>query len=345
MAVKLKSCENCRAAKAKCVPSPDASVEECIRRVDFHDIRRYSLTHHLGASNTTRSAYMKILSHGRSEESKLIRKSCPCLLWLAKCLSSSRVADVEKKLDDIYSLIQTSTASSTGPSNGSIPDEIPASATTRSRPTASLRSSGSPFALQNPGTAPASTNLEQCRAHKHRDRDAIDKDILTEKEAEELLRVYRVASQDFPFVYISPEETLDTLRHDKPFLLLSIMTMSSQRARSLQVLLEKELRETLASKVIIEGELSLDVLQGLMIYLAWYHHNFRPCRQQIYQLTQLCGAMVVDLELHKPADIEPGFVLHPSKACMACKKDTAAQTSSRVEAIRTYVGAYFLTTM
>jgi hypothetical protein len=74
-----------------------------------------------------------------------------------------------------------------------------------------------------------------------------------------------------------------------------------------------------------------------------YHFHFRPCRQQIYQLTQLAGSMVVDLEINKPAKQKTGFVLHPVRACMACKKDTAAQISSETEARRTFIGAYYLT--
>ena len=98
----------------------------------------------------------------------------------------------------------------------------------------------------------------------------IDKGLLSFQEADELLQIYRVASSDFPFVYVDPTATLESLRWDKPFLILSILVMASPRARSLQVLLEKELREVLAQKVIVEGELSLDLLQGLLVYLAWY---------------------------------------------------------------------------
>lgn len=90
------------------------------------------------------------------------------------------------------------------------------------------------------------------------------------QEAEELLRVYQDVSRDYPFIYIDPTTSLETIRWEKPFLLLSVLVMTSQRARSLQVLLERELRDLLSMKVIVEGELSLDLLQGLLVYLAWY---------------------------------------------------------------------------
>ena len=108
-----------------------------------------------------------------------------------------------------------------------------------------------------------------CRGDLRRRLDVIDKNVLSMQEAEDLLRIYQEASQDYSFIYVDPATSLETLRWEKPFLMLSILVMASVRARPLQVLLEKELRELLASKVIVEGELSLDLLQGLLLYVAW----------------------------------------------------------------------------
>ena len=248
-----------------------------------------------------------------------------------------RVAEVEKKLDDLRILLQPPQQELQRPKHNAVDDSSYAAST------AATPDPRSVYGTHPYGQTAVDVLSENCRIHKHRDQDVIDKEVLSEKEATQLLQVYLTTSQGFPFIYIDQLKSLDTLRDEQPFLLLAILTASSQRSQALQVLLEKEFRETLASKVIIEGELSLDVLQGLMLYLAWYHYNFRPARQQIYQLTQLCGSMIVDLELHKPAERGPGFVMHPSKACMACKKDTAPPIASEAEALRTFVGAYYLT--
>ena len=64
--------------------------------------------------------------------------------------------------------------------------------------------------------------------------------------------------------------TVSSMRHERPFLLLNVLTMAAQRYQELQIVLEKEVREVLGSKIISEGEQSLDLLQGLMVYLAWY---------------------------------------------------------------------------
>jgi hypothetical protein len=101
-------------------------------------------------------------------------------------------------------------------------------------------------------------------------QDAIGKGIITYDKAEALLRGYGTHAPNFPFIVFSPTVSLDFLRREKPFLLLSILTMASTSNQALQDLLEAELRETLGRKVIFNGEKSLDLLQGLLIYLAWY---------------------------------------------------------------------------
>jgi hypothetical protein len=101
-------------------------------------------------------------------------------------------------------------------------------------------------------------------------QDVIGKGIISYDKAETLLRSYGTHAPNFPFIVLSPSDSLDSLRREKPFLLLSILTIASTSNLPLQDLLEAELRETLGRKVIFNGEKSLDLMQGLLIYLAWY---------------------------------------------------------------------------
>ena len=100
--------------------------------------------------------------------------------------------------------------------------------------------------------------------------DVIERGLLSVERAEELLRIYQVDSRSFPFVHVPSNATISSLRRDRPFLLLNVLTMASQRNNELQTVLEQEVREVLGTKVISDGEQSLDLLQGLMVYLAWY---------------------------------------------------------------------------
>jgi hypothetical protein len=82
--------------------------------------------------------------------------------------------------------------------------------------------------------------------------------------------------------------------------MLAILVASSSANERLQAACDFTFRNMLARKVIVEGKRNLELLQGLLIYLAWHHHYLRHETQQIYQHVQLAIGMVVDLGLNKP---------------------------------------------
>lgn len=99
--------------------------------------------------------------------------------------------------------------------------------------------------------------------------DVIDKGIIDAHTAQEFLHVFRSGSAIFPFVVIPPGESLDIIRRGRPFLFLTAMAMAANQAPALQLMLDKEIRETLGVRLYVNGEQSLDLLQGLLVYLAW----------------------------------------------------------------------------
>ena len=70
-------------------------------------------------------------------------------------------------------------------------------------------------------------------------------------------------------------------------------------------------------KVVVEGAKDLDLLQGLLVYLAWYHSHFKLQSGQLHMLVQIALAMTIEMDLGKP-------------------------TQSSAEAKRTFVGTYYL---
>jgi len=100
-------------------------------------------------------------------------------------------------------------------------------------------------------------------------QDVISKGIVTFDLAERSLQLFRTKACNFPFVVVSEQTSLDSLRRERPFLLHSILTFGAQSDLKLQRALELELRESLSKKVIVNGEKSMDLLQGVLIYLAW----------------------------------------------------------------------------
>ena len=100
-------------------------------------------------------------------------------------------------------------------------------------------------------------------------QDVVSKGVVSFEQAEEYLRFFRTKACSFPFVLVSPQTSLNSLRREKPFLLLSILAFSAQDNCKLQQTLELEIREQLSRRVIVNGEKSMDLLQGVLIYLCW----------------------------------------------------------------------------
>jgi len=100
--------------------------------------------------------------------------------------------------------------------------------------------------------------------------DVIGRGIVSFEKAQACLDYFQTHVSGFPFVVVHRHTTLDLLRREKPFLLLGILAMATEMDSKLQDRLETELRENLSRRVILNGETSLDLLQGLLLYLTWF---------------------------------------------------------------------------
>lgn len=97
----------------------------------------------------------------------------------------------------------------------------------------------------------------------------IEQRRIDRKEAEQLLSAFRSKAPFFPFVRIPPEATVPSLSRSSPFLLLAILTVASSPDPKLYHQMDHEFRRVLSSKVVVEGQKSLDFLQGMLVYIAW----------------------------------------------------------------------------
>jgi hypothetical protein len=102
----------------------------------------------------------------------------------------------------------------------------------------------------------------------------------------------------FPFVVIPPGITSYDLCTASPFLYEIIMMVTSYPQASRQAILRSEIMESLTKQVFLQGKKSLDLLQGILLFAAWYHHHLWES-PQLTNLLQLATAMLFDLGLHK----------------------------------------------
>ena len=130
--------------------------------------------------------------------------------------------------------------------------------------------------------------------------DVIDRGLISIEVAQRLLDRYRFkATQHFPFVVLSDHVDLSSIRHETPFLFLSIMTSMMVDNCSLQRCLSEELRLQTHRRMLVNGEKTLDLLQGLLVHVSWYHYMFHPPKQQVTLFTQLCITLAQELGLEK----------------------------------------------
>ncbi|KAI1756771.1 hypothetical protein F4782DRAFT_280383 [Xylaria castorea] len=122
---------------------------------------------------------------------------------------------------------------------------------------------------------------------------------LSPTQAEKILVLFRDSHlKMFPFTYISPNITAAQLQRERPHLWLNIRSLCT-KSPSRQSALFGQCRELLVKKIFADAERNLDLLQGLLVLLAWNMHNFD--RKPFLQVgIHMAIAMVDDMRLRSP---------------------------------------------
>ncbi|KAH7236875.1 uncharacterized protein BKA55DRAFT_578686 [Fusarium redolens] len=167
--------------------------------------------------------------------------------------------------------------------------------------------------------------------------DVIDRGLLSLDEAQILIDNYRTkAIQHFPFVPVSSETTVASLRATKPFLFMCIMATMKFDNCTIQRQIGEEVRIQAHQRVLMQSESSLELLQGLLVYLAWYQYFFISYeKQQIVPIAQLCVSLVQNLGLdHNPENMRRKVDLGPDETASGRKAARSA------EQLRALLGTY-----
>ncbi|KJR87925.1 uncharacterized protein SPSK_07010 [Sporothrix schenckii 1099-18] len=334
-----RSCEACRAVKARCVVEPPN-----------------------GTPGQTRC-----LSHGIEchFENALARPK------KLKYTARTRVKDVEEKLDGLIALISSRregsssaavAASAVASLSGSAvagPSEQTTAATSTpnnsyfySQPLNNLPpitypapigfdlnfdempyldNSGAPIAMHSSHSLTASYG------------DVIDRGLVQEELASVLLDEFTTYSEkQFPFVAMPSYASLSYMRRDRPYVLLAVLTVTADT--SLQARLALEYRKALSQAMLVESRNSLDLLQSVLIFCIWHHHYFRPYSSQLYQLSQIAVTMAVEINL--PSSMSPTLnsLMAPHHQALGQRprssRTPTEQMANEIERARTFLGTY-----
>lgn len=172
--------------------------------------------------------------------------------------------------------------------------------------------------------------------------DVIDKGIVDVKSANAAFERYvnRMAPE-MPFVMLSPGTTMGDVRREKPALFLAIIAVAiGPFKKDAQMTLLTEAYQTIADRVVVKGEKSLELVQALMVCSIWYMPPDNLDELKFYQLVHLAVILCMDIGLNRRSvmGLKPFVKLreHLTKNSM---KDLDPKG---LEARRTWLGCYFM---
>ncbi|OTA99116.1 hypothetical protein M426DRAFT_94591 [Hypoxylon sp. CI-4A] len=151
--------------------------------------------------------------------------------------------------------------------------------------------------------------------------------------ATKLLESFRVMLPYCPCIVLPDDTDVRSMAREKPFVLLAILAVTSCTT-SLQghSLYDEEFRKILGLKFVAGGERSLELLQGLLIYVTWYPFHLRPKNRQLVQYLRMAVDILHDLELDEDSDINVA-VLSPEKK------------EAKLQDIRAYLACFYNTSI
>lgn len=159
--------------------------------------------------------------------------------------------------------------------------------------------------------------------------------VLRRRPDDQVLEIFQTHLMPvFPFVVIPSGTQADRLKVEKPFLFEAISMASSiydiraMRGRMYRLI------QRITNQIIMTSTKSMDILQALLVMLAW-HQNHCVLHAQMNNLLHLAQSQMADLLLHR----EPG--VHERTGLMVLNiKEPPPRTN---EEKRVALGVWFLT--
>lgn len=133
-----------------------------------------------------------------------------------------------------------------------------------------------------------------------------------------MFTIFRQLTPNFPFVELSPGADVISMVAQRPLLTLAICTVASASYPELQERLSQAFQYALSSKVILGSERSMDLLTGMLVYLAWHHHYMT--QPQVYHQLYMLAGLAADLGLYRPRldPVDPTRALERDRAFVGC---------------------------
>lgn len=129
----------------------------------------------------------------------------------------------------------------------------------------------------------------------------------------------------FPFIIVPPDMSSENIRDKRPFLWKGIMLTACFFDAARQTRLGSELLSDIARAAVVEGVKTLDLLQGMLLLIAWYQYAVKG--HQLTNLLFLARSMCVNL------------------SSLSCDPLPSDARYLQLDPLRAYAGTYYLNTM
>ncbi|KAF7593588.1 hypothetical protein BBP40_011208 [Aspergillus hancockii] len=266
-----QACTHCYKAKCRCVRTPSGdNCERCLR-----------LKKRCQPSESVRRRNARTAEESDTRIARLENKMESLLSAMQTFISSPGASSSGSSVNVFQALNGDSISSSTSSSDGTL----------RNTTSPKLGSSEGPIA-----TIPPTRNPLFLSHHYSLSPSAPSPD-----QADERLNFFRSRMLPyFPFIDLTPDMTAGYLRQNRPFLFHAIHTVTtfSTQERLRQV---EELKRLLFESALLRVQSNIDLLLGLLTYLAWSTDAFLGRADLVSRLMMLAISLVYDLRLFKPS--------------------------------------------
>ncbi|RKU43004.1 hypothetical protein DL546_002685 [Coniochaeta pulveracea] len=238
--------------------------------------------------------------------------------------AASKTDKLEQKLDTLVSLIRNQTQAHSSPENELSPLNLFARL---AAPSSHESQTSCASEVNEPQEAPSLTPISTLIC--------IPEVPATEQDAEYQLRLFRESFLAcFPCVYISNNLSAAQLRGERPFLWFTIMLVTCQSTNA-QFRIGVTWRSIISQKMVVENEKTMDLLQGLLVFLGWSHYNKKD-KPYLGVFSNLAKSLVYDMALNKiPGDPTVFACFKPWTATMKPKERT-------IEERRTVLACFYI---
>lgn len=320
-----RACEQCRTAKVKCFVDTSSPTGRCRR-----------------CSHTNRNCIFAFPAR---------RKPRVC--------TDTRVKELEKKLRAVEALIDQTTyltpqSDHRGEVNSPLQSPKPDVVDRGKRTTADSESQVprvTPGHAHQPGYAEVAEPNSEADWHRgmvtgnRRALDVVDRGIISLEMAEMLFKRFSVDFlPQYPIVDLPEGIATEHVRETRLTLFLAVLAAASGiLVPSIFRDLNTELLQVLASRVVVNGEKTLELVQAMIIMAAWYFPPDRFENLKHYQYIHMAATMAMDIGLGDASIFSrPELDESPASLSHTSPKDSLESIDSTLGRCRTILACYLL---